>query len=105
MKYLEIIRAIRDENKDLFNQIKQLPKKARTAKKNANNTSGLVTYFRKGKLQKFYVANSEESKETDFLTAAKILESKENCVREKLGEDFYVLLENNKNPFKLTPLE
>ena len=33
LKYLEIIREIRDKNVDLFSKIKHLPKKARSAKK------------------------------------------------------------------------
>lgn len=105
LKYLEIIRKIRDEEPDLFNQIKFLPKKARTAKKGTNSTEELVTYFRKGKLQKFYHASNEESKETDFLTAAKILESDKNCERQKLGDKFYVLLENNKRAFEFSTTE
>lgn len=105
LKYLEVITKIRDEDKDLFNQIKQLPKKARTAKKNSTGNTGLVTYFRKGKLQKFYLADTTESKETDFLTAAKILESDKDCVKEKLGGDFYVLLENNKKAFEFSTTE
>ena len=37
----------------------------------------LLTYFRKGRLQKFFqIGNSEESEELDFLTAAKLLETK-----------------------------
>ena len=33
LKYLQVIRGIRDSNPDLFEKIKRLPKKARTAKK------------------------------------------------------------------------
>jgi len=105
LKYLEKIRKIRDEEPDLFNQIKFLPKKARTAKKGISTKVELITYFRKGKLQKFYHASGEDSKETDFLTTAKILESDKNCVREKLGEKFYILLENNKKAFEFSTTE
>ncbi|MGI5841439.1 MAG: helicase-related protein, partial [Patescibacteria group bacterium] len=105
LKYLEIIRKIRDEDKDLFNQIKQLPKKARTAKKGSLDNNALVTYFRKGKLQKFYLAQNNDSKELDFLTAAKILESTPETTKEKLGEDFYGLLECNKKSFEYSTTE
>jgi len=105
LKYLAIIRKVRDEEPDLFNQIKFLPKKARTAKKSKTAKEELITYFRKGKLQKFYHAIDDDSKETDFLTTAKILESDKNCPREKLGEKFYVLLENNKKAFEFSTTE
>jgi len=105
LKYLEIIRKIRDEQPDLFSQIKFLPKKARTAKKGDKGKEQLVTYFRKGKLQKFYHAVGDDSKETDFLTTAQILESENDCPREKLGEGFYNLLENNKKAFEFSTTE
>lgn len=99
LKYLQVIRDIRDNNPDLFERIKRLPKKARTARKNADSKkNALLTFFRKGKLQKFFLAN-EDSQELDFITAAKLLEVEDGTNREKIGEDFYDLLANNKQAF------
>ncbi|MFN3307558.1 MAG: helicase-related protein, partial [Candidatus Kapaibacteriota bacterium] len=58
LKYLRIIEEIRDKKPELFEKIKRLPKKARSAK--AFNTSlkdvvapnSLLTFFRKGRLMK-----------------------------------------------------
>ncbi len=115
LKYLEIIRNIRDNNVDLFSKIKRLPKKSRSAKKfnlslsapvpfNSGGESSvedsLLTYFRKGKLHKFFLTNNKETKELDFLESAKTLESKIDTIREKIEKEFYIFLEKNKESFK-----
>jgi superfamily II DNA or RNA helicase len=100
LKYLEIIRNLRDANVDLFSRIKHLPKKARTAKVFTVSNNSLITYFRKGKLHKFFLSNSDETKEIDFIEAAKMLEALPDTQREKIDKEFYDLLEMNKNAFK-----
>lgn len=104
LKYLNIIKSIRDKEPELFEKIKRLPKKARSAKRHnpllSLSESSLLTYFRKGKLQKFFIAdNSLHSKEFDFISAAKLLESKKEDEKEKLSGHFYELLDKNKNAF------
>ena len=103
LKYLQIIRDIQQHHKELFAQIKSLPKKARASHKiESSNTKNvfpdsLLTYFRLGKLDKFYLASAENSlaKEIDFLEAAKILEteSKETL---SVGKNFFPLLTKNQ---------
>ncbi|MDP2919433.1 MAG: helicase-related protein [Dehalococcoidia bacterium] len=105
LKYLQIIRSIRDEQPDLFEKIKRLPKKARTARKQPENKDNLLTYFRKGKLQKFYLANNESSKEQDFFAAAKLLETERETKRELIGKDYYDLLGKNKKEFQVATRE
>ena len=100
LKYLEIIRAIRDENVDLFSKIKHLPKKARSARKYILPGNSLLTYFRKGKLHKFFLTSDNASKELDFLESAKMLETQVDAKREKIGREFYTFLEKNKEAFK-----
>lgn len=106
LKYLKVIKDIREEDKDLFNRIKMLPKKARTGKINAERKDSLITYFRKDKIQKFFMATSEEeSQELDFMTAAKILESTEEDEKKKVGEDYFELLDKNKDAFDFATAE
>jgi superfamily II DNA/RNA helicase len=55
LKYLEMMRKIRDKNPDLFEKIKSLPKKARSGFSSSKvDSEQLVTFFRLGKLKKFY---------------------------------------------------
>ena len=105
LKYLQIIRTIRDKEPDLFEKIKRLPKKARTARISADNETSLLTYFRKGKLQKFYQVSDSDPAELDFLAAAKKLEVEKETKRESLGMDFYELLAKNKESFRLATTE
>ena len=105
LKYLQIIRNVRDNDPDLFARIKRLPKKARTARKYTQAENELLSYFRKGKLQKFFLTKSKEPQELDFISAAKLLETEANTKREKLGKDFYELLEKNKKAFEFATME
>jgi len=105
LKYLHVIKEIRDNDPDLFNKIKYLPKKARTARRLKKGSNQLITYFRKGKLQKFFLADSSGSGELDFITVAKTLEAKSNSIKEKIGQDFYSLLEKNKEAFLFSTMK
>lgn len=105
LKYLSEIRDIRDNNTALYEKIKRLPKKARSAKVYPDFKEAVVTFFKKGKLRKIYIADIKEAKELDFFNAAVILKSKNMDKREKLAADFYKLLAQNKEQFKLATTE
>lgn len=101
LKYLNIIKDIRDNDEMLFSHIKRLPKKSRTAKIFSDYTDYLLTYFRKGRLDKFYISNEySDPKELDFIAAARILESRPEDKKFKIGKNYYELLEKNKILFK-----
>lgn len=103
LKYLNAIKAIREKDPDLFETIKRLPKKARSAKQKTDGSNSLITYFRRGKLQKFYLADDRPAaNELDFITAAKLLENAPDEKKVKLNEKFYSLLDKNKEAFILS---
>jgi superfamily II DNA or RNA helicase len=100
LKYLQIIKTIRDKEPELFEKIKHLPKKARTAKISDDYKESLLTYFRRDKLQKSFIVKANENpKELDFLSAAKLLESRSDTKKQKLPEKFYEFLDKNKEAF------
>ncbi len=108
LKYLRIIEDVRNKDPELFERIKRLPKKARSAKVFSENIKhiappqSLITFFRKGKLMKFFLTDkkSKSTKELDFLRAAKIFECLADEKRAKLPiEDYYELLDRNKTAF------
>ncbi|MCD6556679.1 MAG: hypothetical protein J7K64_05735 [Bacteroidales bacterium] len=102
LKYLEMMRKIRDENPDLFAKIKELPKKARSGFKKENiNNNQLITFFRIGKLKKFYLNNTGKSAEITFFDAVNSLECSPLTKRAKIPEDYYHLLQTNKVKFEL----
>jgi superfamily II DNA or RNA helicase len=106
LKYLNVIKAVRDENAELFNDIKRLPKKARTARENRSQADTLITFFRRGKLQKFFRADkTDDTQELDFMAAAKLLAATPETGRTKTGNLFYTLLDKNKSAFLHTTEE
>lgn len=103
--YLQEIRKIRDEDPDLFERIKRLPKKARTARNLVEKKSKLLTYFRKGSIQKFFIVEDKESSvssELDFMETAKLLSAKPSEKKSKLNKTFYDLLDKNLSALKET---
>ncbi len=106
LKYLQIIRDIREKDANLFEKIKRLPQKARSAKLNNNFAGSLITYFRRRKLQKFFVAKDKNvTAELDFLSAAELLESNADEKRKKLPVEIYELLDKNKEAFIIATTE
>lgn len=102
LKYLELMRKLRDENPELFAKIKQLPKKARSGfQKDGIEEDSLITFFRIGKLKKFYINQRDESSEITFFDAVNFLACELNTQRANLPSDFYHLLEINKKRFEL----
>ncbi|MHB8232894.1 MAG: helicase-related protein [bacterium] len=106
LKYLEIIKEIRDKEQRLFEKIKRLPRKARTAKANNKFAGNLITYFRVGKLQKFYMADEfNQSSELDFMSAAGLIESAADEKRQNISKNIYGLLDKNKDAFIIATTE
>ena len=106
LTYLKTIQNIREQEPDLFDKIKYLPKKARTAKESQAIAGALITYFRRGKLQKFFMARTEqEAEELDFISAAKLLESRPDEKKKKLPAEIYDLLNRNKEAFIIATTE
>lgn len=103
LKYLEMMRNLRDKDPDLFDRIKKLPKKARSGRKVANNEDEkLITFFRLGKLKKFYMTNGSEALELDFFNAAYLLECEPDTKRASIpSEQYFRMLEINKARFEL----
>lgn len=102
LKYLELMRDIRDKNPDFFKKIKELPKKARSGfVKKELETNQLFTFFRIGKLKKFYQNNNGNSTEITFFDAVHNLECTQLTKRAKIPEDYYHLLQTNKARFEL----
>ncbi|MGV8073769.1 MAG: helicase-related protein [Syntrophobacteraceae bacterium] len=106
LMYLDMMRKIRDEQPGLFEKIKRLPKKARSGRlTNAVETNQLVTFFRIGKLKKFYLNQQGGSGETTFFEAARLLECLPDTPRHPIPSDYYHLLETNKQRFQLDTMQ
>ncbi|MEW6142705.1 MAG: helicase-related protein [Chloroflexota bacterium] len=100
LKYLQVIREVRDRAPDLFDRIKKLPRKARSGRVYDDSVNSLLTYFCRGKLQKFYQVGTGSPQEIDFMAAAKVLEAEAETKRERPGDDYFDLLARNKQAFE-----
>lgn len=100
LKYLTFLRKIRDEEPDLFEKIKRLPRKARTGRQYPSILeNSLVTFFKSGNLRKIYQTTNGESEELDFLEAALILETDPETKSKRIDPEFYDHLDLNKEAF------
>lgn len=110
LKYLTEIREVRDNNPSLFSRIKQLPKKARSTRSRPSPDGidpkfafpSLVTYFRQGRLDKFFIVTPLGiSLELDFMRAAALLKPADAAEPLlKIADNFYDLLEVNRSAFQ-----
>ncbi len=111
LEYLTEIREVRDKQPELFTRIKRLPKKARSTKVVSIWPAGLgkqfpslLTYFRQGRLDKFFIApgGTDTPTELDFFAAAKALKPTDTSeARQTIPREFYALLEKNRLAFEL----
>jgi superfamily II DNA or RNA helicase len=107
LKFLTEIRMVRDKQTDLFERIKRLPKKARStrllcAEPAVQNFPALLTYFRQGRLDKFFLGanDNQPAVELDFMSAATILKPTDaNESRQSIPREFYDLLDRTKAAF------
>ena len=107
LKFLTEIRSIRDHQPDLFERIKRLPKKARSTRMLSGGGiverfPALLTYFRQGKLDKFFLdAGGQASVELDFMSAARTLKPESPKERrQEIPREFYDFLNRNKAAFQ-----
>ncbi len=99
LEYLKYVRDIRDNDPELFEKIKRLPKKARSAKGEKYKSDGLITFFRKGKLKKFIYTDGSRTKELPFFDAVEIFKSESESSRELIPAGYYDFLKKNKTEF------
>lgn len=103
LKYLDMMRNLRDKDPDFFEKIKKLPKKVRSGRKTTTiEKDNLVTFFRLGKLKKFYANQGGESEEITFYDAVNMLECKPETKRAAISsKKYFHMLDTNKARFEL----
>lgn len=101
LRYLTMMREIRDTDPLLFDKIKKLPKQARSGMKGVSQeTDQMVTFFRFGKLKKFYLYDNKKSQEVNFFDAMFLMECKPETPRKPIPHNYFEILDINKTKFK-----
>ena len=97
--YLNLIREIRDNDKNLFEKIKKLPKKSKTGRYSGHlNGDATLTFFRKGAMKDFYLSGTE-TRQLSFMDAIKYLECEPDEEKINVGSGFYKQYEANNTEF------
>lgn len=100
LAYLAIIRQIRDNNPELFNKIKRLPKKAKAGKiSDLIENEGTVGFIRKGALKTFFLSNDAETKHLTFMEAIKYIQSEPDDEKISVGSNYYDHYDKNSDAF------
>lgn len=98
LKYLRLIRDIRDNNHELFKKIEEIPKKARVARKSDNKS--LISLMKTGKFKKVFKTDGNGTEEIDFFDAIELLEADEDEKAIPVNPDYYKYLKDNVNAFE-----
>lgn len=103
LKYLKLIREIRDNDEELYLKIKKLPQKSRTGRMYGGLESNkTLSFMRKGAIKKFLLGDSEDSKEDiGFMQAMRYLEVEPDEKREAVPKEYFDHLEMNKLGFSI----
>ena len=103
LEYLQLLRQLRDRQPDLFEKIKKLPRKARTARRwdqsPALEEDQVLTFFRQGALKKFFLSAGATAKELDFFQAVDWLQCEPDVPQKPVSKRYYDLLQQNKDTF------
>lgn len=101
LKYLCLIRKIRDSKKDLFERIKKLPKKSRSSKLYELLNKSVISFIKDGEIKRIYISNIDnETTEISFEKAVQIIKCKKDEKQIKIDEKYFDMLNLNKNYFK-----
>lgn len=98
LKYLKMLRDIRDNDQELFNKIEELPQKARIGRKTGKENT-LITLLKTGKFKKMFKTNGQNTEEIDFFDAIKILKADEDEKPIPITEEYYQYLDYNIKEF------
>lgn len=100
LKYLAIIRQIRDNDPKLFSIIKSLPKKAKTGKKSDKvDTDTTITFIRKGALKTFFISSGDKAQQLSFMQAIEYIRSEPDDCKVTVPSTFYQHFNNNDAAF------
>ncbi|MCR5610624.1 MAG: helicase [Clostridiales bacterium] len=102
LAYLAVIRGIRDKDPELFNRIKRLPLKAKTAKADSSASADYtVTFIRKGALKTFFRADVgvDSARQMSFIDAIKLIECDDSEPKMSMASPYYSHLKMNSMAF------
>ncbi len=100
LEYLTLIRKIRDEDIELFEKIKKLPKKCKSGKNAAQiDGQGTISFIRKGGLKAFFKTVGDMPEELTFLETIQYLKCNVDEPKIQIKDVYFDQLAVNKLAF------
>ena len=100
LAYLAIIRQIRDNDIDLFEKIKKLPRKAKTGKMSDKVKEEMtMTFIRKGYLKTFFKTELGVTDQITFVDAVSYLKCEPDEPRISVGNTYFEHYDSNSQAF------
>lgn len=100
LAYLAIIRQIRDNDINLFDKIKKLPRKAKTGRiSDMVNDEMTITFIRKGYLKTFFKTEKYDTEQIPFMGAVSYLKCEPNEPRVSVGNKYFEQYDSNNQAF------
>lgn len=100
LAYLAIIRQIRDNDINLFEKIKKLPRKARTGKMSDKVEDEMtMTFIRKGYLKTFFKTEMGTTDQITFMDAVSYLKCEPDEPRISVGNTYFEHYDSNNQAF------
>jgi len=98
LKYMRIIRDIRDNDKELYKKIEKIPRKSRVTR--TSDTTKLISLFKSGKYKKIIKTENGQTNEIDFFEAIKEFEAEKSEKQKSANEEYFDYLHKNLNEFE-----
>ncbi len=101
LQCLQILKDVRENDIELFDKIKKIPKKSRSAKKTDCKTSRVITFYRKNnKHFRTYITDGTISKELTFDEAFDVFKCNKDCPKSQFNlKIFHALKKHNDEAF------
>ncbi len=106
LAYLAVIRQIRDNDAELFEKIKRLPKKAKTGRYSDRvQDDATISFIRKGYLKTFFIADQNGSRQISFMDAIGYLKCEIDEERISVGKNYFDHYDANNAAFDISLTE
>ena len=98
LKYLRIIRNIRDNNHELYKKIEKIPKKARVTR--TSNNEKIISLFKSDKYKKIIKTENNETTEINFFEAVKEFKTTPEEKQTNPNDEYFTYLHENLKAFE-----
>ena len=100
LAYLAIIRQIRDNDVNLFDKIKKLPKKAKTGRNSDKvKEDSTISFIRKGFIKSFFITGETETRQISFMDAVSYLKCEPDEPKLSVGKKYFEHYDSNNDAF------